>query len=214
MNAEASSTTGTAQLYDGGVLGLSLSGVDFKIGVWDAGLARATHDEFNGRVTNMEGSSVSNHATHVTGTIIAQGINSSAKGMSYKAQSVNYDGLNGDVPEMDQEAKQGLLISNHSYGSVLGWHQDPDNGSWEWMGDASVSPLEDYRFGYYSSESANWDRVPFNNPNYLIVKSAGNDRNDVGTGTPGPDGPYDIIGPQGVAKNILTVGSVKSIAGS
>jgi PKD repeat protein len=213
FNAEAAFTTGTDMLYNGADLGLNLSGKGFKVGVWDGGLPRATHLEFGGRVQIVEGSSVSNHATHVTGTILAQGLDPRAKGMAFEANSVNYDGLNGDNAEMKTEAQNGLLISNHSYGSVLGWNFNGSNGSWQWFGDVSVSSLEDYRFGYYSGASAIWDDIAFKNPNYLIVKSAGNDRTDIGDGNgPPPDGPYDIVGQQGVAKNILTVGSANPLS--
>jgi Subtilase family/PKD domain/Secretion system C-terminal sorting domain len=212
FNAEASFTTGTDKLYAGSDLGLALSGLGIKVGIWDAGLPRATHIEFENRVQIVEGSNVSGHATHVTGTVLAKGINPAAKGMAFEATSVNYDGLNGDASEMKSEAQNGLLLSNHSYGSVLGWNFDSSNNSWQWFGDISISNQEDYRFGYYSSTSANWDNIAFDNPYYLIVKSAGNDRTDVGDGNgPPPDGPYDIVGPKGIAKNILTVGSANRL---
>ncbi len=215
MNAEAAATTATDQLYEGSDLGLALSGKGIKVGIWDAGLVLSSHIEFEGRAQIVEGSEVAEHATHVTGTILAKGINQAAKGMAFAATSLNYDGLNGDTPEMKKEAEKGLLLSNHSYGAVLGWNYNSANNSWEWFGDASVSSLEDYRFGFYSTESAIWDDIAYNYPYYLIVKAAGNDRNDTGNGTGAPaDGPYDIIGPQGVAKNVLTVGSVNPLTGN
>ena len=74
-----------------------------------------------------------------------------------------------------------------------------------------------------------WDQIAFDSPGYLIVKSAGNERNDDGpaagtthwvfvngnwaqqTITRDPDGDYDCIGHAGVAKNILTIGAVNDI---
>ena len=47
----------------------------------------------------------------------------------------------------------------------------------------------------------------------LIIKSAGNDRTDIGDGTRPPDGPYDCLEPKSVAKNILTIGAVEHISG-
>ncbi len=212
FNVEAAFTTGTNKLYEGSDLGLFLSGKGIKVGIWDAGLVRATHVEFENRAQIVEGSEVTVHATHVTGTILARGVNPVARGMAFEATSVNYDGLNGDGSEMKTEAQNGLLLSNHSYGTVLGWSYNSTNGSWQWVGDVSVSSLEDYRFGYYSSAAAIWDDIAFANPYYLIVKSAGNDRTDVGDGNgPPADGPYDIIGPQGIAKNVLTIGSVNPL---
>ncbi len=208
-NASAAQTTGTNYLFEGAELGLSLSGENLTVGVWDGGQVQSDHVELSGRTSHKDNStSSSNHATHVTGTILAKGVNPSARGMANNAKSNNYD-FNGDVGEMISEAENGLILSNHSYGLVLGWSF---NGGWEWQGDASVSTVEDYRFGFYTAQSRSWDQIVFNNPYYLPVKSAGNDRNDTGSGTGAPaDGPFDTIGPQGCAKNVLTIGAVSSI---
>ncbi len=67
--AEASSTN---ELYPGGVLGLNLTGSTQTLGVWDGGKVRDTHQEFGGRVTQQDGATdLSDHATHVSGTMIA-----------------------------------------------------------------------------------------------------------------------------------------------
>ena len=44
----------------------------------------------------------------------------------------------------------------------------------------TVDPHEDPGFGFYSARTALWDEIAHNAPFYLIFKSAGNDRNDVG----------------------------------
>jgi len=63
------------------------------------------------------------------------------------------------------------------------------------------------------------DQIAFNAPNYLIVRSAGNDRGE-GPSNAGQDGNpekdggtdgYDCIGREEVAKNIMTVGAVKQV---
>ena len=105
---------------------------------------------------------------------------------------------------MAGEAADGALVSNHSYGFLRGW-----NGS-TWWGDTTVSKTEDYKFGFYDETSQSWDQVAYDAPCYLIVKSAGNDRDDTGSGHD-PDGPYDCIDQLGIAKNILTVGAVNDI---
>ncbi len=49
---------------------------------------------------------------------------------------------------------------------------------WRWYG---VDPaVTDWKFGAYDSDAQAFDNVAFNAPFYLIVKSAGNDRNDAG----------------------------------
>ena len=207
----------------------SITGVGYtNLGEWDGGAVRGTHDELTGRVTQVDGaSSLSNHATHVAGTLIASGYNSSAKGMAYDANLSAYDWTN-DNSEMATAASNGMEVSNHSYGFIRGWH-----GSSSWYGNTSISQDEVYQFGFYSSESQAWDNIAYNAPNYLIVKSAGNDRNDY---APAPDtnhthnggstifndshfsdgfdnGGYDTISEVGIAKNILTVGAVNDVAG-
>ena len=100
-----------------------------------------------------------------------------------------------------------------------------------WLGNTSISATEDYLFGFYDGLARDLDIVAFNAPNYLMVWSAGNDRNDSWSGghyawingswkwstatrdqDGGVDG-YDCIPQHGVAKNILTVGAVNDITG-
>jgi hypothetical protein len=228
-NLNAARTVSTDDVWPGGSAGLNLSGSGMTIGEWDGGGVRTTHQELTGRATQMDGVITPNwHSTHVAGTLIGSGAYSPAQGMSYQAQLDAYD-WNGDNTEMLTAAGNGLLISNHSYGYTRGWYFT--GAVWYWYGTASVSVTEDYSFGFYDGNSQTWDDIAFNRPYYLIVKSAGNDRDDTGPGPSGghyywnggwvwstttrdPDGGasgYDCIGTQGVAKNILTVGAVDDI---
>jgi subtilisin family serine protease len=214
-NKGAAETLGTNQLYSGGNLGLSLTGNGIKIGVWDGGYARDTHQEYIGRILTGDGNEfgVSNHATHVMGTILASGVNPNAKGMAPEATGISF-GFNNDLVEMSARALTAsdyLILSNHSYGSLAGWNFN--NNAWTWYGDASISEAEDWKFGFYNSAAKNWDELAHNAPYYTIVKSAGNDRSDSGNGTRPADGPYDIISTNGTAKNIITVGAIQKISG-
>jgi len=204
-NAIAAQTISTNKLYPSGGLGLNLTGAGIVVRVWDGGTVLSTHQELNMRVTNVNTSSVEDHATHVAGTIMAAGLVANAKGMAYQSSVRSFD-WNNDVAEMADEGANGALISNHSYGYVRGW----SNGVW--YGNSSISTQEDYLFGFYDNTAKAWDNVANNAPYLLIVKSAGNDRGNSGEGYPA-DGPYDCIGQQGIAKNILTVGAVNDIAG-
>ncbi len=209
-NSTAAATISTNKVYPGGGAGLSLTGSGITVREWDAGSALTTHQEFGGRVTNVDGASSHYHSTHVAGTIMASGVQAAAKGMAYQANLRSRD-WNNDVSEMATEASNGALISNHSYGLTRGWSWN--GSSWNWYGNSSISTTEDYLFGFYDANSQQWDQVARNAPNFLICKSAGNDRNE-GPGTSPPnDGPYDCIGQQGIAKNILTVGAVEDIPG-
>lgn len=221
-NYGAAITTRAVELWEGGSLGLNLSGEGYdRIGEWDGGAVRKTHQEFNNtgvsRVIQVDGaSSLSDHATHVAGTLIGGGVNINAKGLNFNAILQAHDWNNAES-EMATAAAAGLEISNHSYGTVTGWSSS--SGTWQWTGDASISAVEDYRFGFYGSSARNWDIIANNAPYYLITKSAGNDRGDgpsnAGTGDVpqldgGEDG-FDCIGSYGNAKNIMTVGAVQEV---
>ncbi len=226
-NATAAQTISTDEVYTGGSAGLSLSGSGITVHEWDGGGVRLTHQEFGSRVTQVDGPiSTHYHSTHVAGTIMASGVVAAAKGMAFAATLRAFD-WDDDTGEMADEASAGALISNHSYGYTRGWSYNSGDGNWYWYGSFSVSPTEDYQFGFYDSYSQTHDQIAYNAPDYLIVKSAGNDRNDDHTGghyywnngwtystaNRDPDGNYDCIGTVGVAKNILTVGAVNDISG-
>jgi PKD repeat protein/subtilisin family serine protease len=209
-NAGAAITTGAVKLRLNGGMGLNLEGQGMEVGVWDGGVIN-NHLEFDDRILLREGSAEDNHATHVTGTIIASGVNPDAKGMVPKAKVYAYD-FSNDVSEMIGMARpdqSGLALSNHSYGLITGWRF---NNGWQWFGDQSISAQEDWKFGFYSSAARQWDQISVNAPYYLIIKSAGNDRTDTGNGNFPPDcnggSGYDCIADKSTAKNILTVGAV------
>ncbi len=231
-NLNAAYSVGTNRVWPGGGAGFDLTGSGTTVNdlaIWDAGAVLTSHVEFGGRVQVLDGTASTHaHATHVAGTLVASGVNSSAKGMSYEAQLGSYD-WNYDSAEMAAAASNGLNVSNHSYGYITGWYY---NGNWYWYGDPTISQSEDYHFGFYTSYTREVDEIAYNAPYYTIVKSAGNDRGDgpaAGTGhyvwsngswtwstltrplDGGNDG-YDCIGWIGTAKNIITVGAVNDVA--
>ncbi len=232
-NAGAAKTIGTDKVNPGGSLGLNLSGSGMtnRLGIWDGGAVRLTHQEFQSRAVQTDGATkLSDHATHVAGTMMAGGVEANAKGMSFQAPIKCYD-WNNDETEMDGAASNGMLISNHSYGTICGWYYDESVPQWKWYGDVSVSTIEDKNFGFYNDNSQSWDQIVYNNPFYLPFKAAGNDRGDLpstsapkvyynkssntwvtfsGT-TPPADGQFDCISTYGVSKNILTIGAVNKI---
>jgi hypothetical protein len=205
-NAHAARTTGANHLYLNGKLRLNIHGNNMVAGVWDGGAVESTHQELTGRIQIKDGAVFNNHATHVGGTIMASGVTANARGMANQASVLSYD-WNNDLAEMTAEAAKGLLISNHSYGNVLGWSWS-DN-AWKWFGHPDS--IDDYRFGFYGGKSKSLDQIAYNAPHYLIVWAAGNDRSDTGDGTKSSDGPYDCLGPESVAKNVLVVGAVNKI---
>lgn len=232
-----SACTRTNSLYAGGSLGVSLSGatsvVRNKLGLWDGGLVRSTHQELGfSRITQVDSPPYLNeHTTHLAGILIGTGINKQARGMAYGGSLKVWD-FGDDVSEMAFAAKS-LLVSNHSYGVLAGWVFNPDrngiifrddNLKWEWWGDTTISKTEDYRFGFYDKKSSDIDKIAYNAPYYLIVKSADNKRTENGppAGTPyyfrntntkstvsrSKNDGFDTIPMDGNAKNILTVGAI------
>ena len=209
-NRNAAKTISTDKVYSNGGFGLNLDGTGITPREWDGGGIRLTHQEFGGRVTQVDNpSSTHSHSTHVAGTIIAAGVQPAAKGMAYNANLRAFD-WNDDNSEMASEAANGALMSNHSYGFSRGWTWT--SSGWSWSGNSSISTEEDYLFGFYDSESKQWDQISHNAPYYLIVKSAGNDRNEGPSNGQYPkDGPYDCIAHGGISKNVLTVGAVNDL---
>lgn len=231
-NKDAAETISTDQVNPSGNTGFNLDGSGMTIGIWDGNAVLSSHQEFGNRATQADNeTTTSDHATHVAGTMVGAGIQNQAKGMAFNASLDAYDWYL-DESEMATAASNGLLISNHSYSKIIGFRYNSDSNQWEWRGDPSISPNEDYRFGFYNSEAKNWDQIAKNAPYYLIVRSAGNDRNDDGpsagdphyvrnnqgqwvksTANRDPDGNYDCLAPKSTAKNVLTVGAVEDITG-
>lgn len=206
----------------GGLPNYNLSGQNYIPRVWDGGAVRRTHQELDGRVSNIDAptsTSWSEHATHVTGTIMASGVNQSARGMSYQSTGRCFNSANDDS-EMATEANRGAFISNHSYGARAGWDF---SGGYIWYG--GVNDLVDFKNGHYNAKCRQWDLISNNAPFYLICKSAGNSR---GIGAPSgstynlasggtsslfrpANGPYDCLQTYANAKNPLLVGAVNRV---
>ena len=193
-NFNSSKTIRTDRLYSGGSLGLNIQGQGMKAFVWDGGGALTTHVEFpNNKVTIIDAAEIIDHATHVTGTIVAQGITPALRGIAFNASVDSYNWTN-DLVEMTNEATKGMLISNHSYVTVA---------SSEWV------------FGAYNIKARQFDQIAFNAPYYLAVGAAGNDRNKTAEPVFGQQISdkygYDLVTGMQNSKNMLTVGAVNQV---
>jgi hypothetical protein len=201
-NVAAAKSTRTNHLNAGGSLGLDLMGQGMTAYVWDGGLARGTHQEYDGaggsnRFTINDGSSTLNfHAAHVTGTIMASGVDANAKGMAPHSKVRGSD-WNSDKAEATTAASNGMLISNHSYGYATRNQQ------------GQVQLPQNY-FGGYIGESRDWDEIMFNAPNYLMVVAAGNDGNDNSANTnPTGGSGFDKLTGHATSKNNLVVANAQ-----
>ncbi|CAM1350124.1 GEVED domain-containing protein [Tenacibaculum insulae] len=201
-NVDAAKSTRTNHLNSGGSLGLNLMGQGMTAHVWDGGLARTTHQEYDGaggnnRFSIGDGTTARHyHSAHVTGTIMASGVDANAKGMAPHAKAVGYD-WNNDKAEVTSAASNGMLISNHSYGYATRNQQ------------GQVQLPQNY-FGGYIEESRAWDEILFNAPNFLMVVAAGNDGSDNSANT-NPTGGYgfDKLTGHSVSKNNLVVANAQ-----
>lgn len=183
LNANAAISTGANLLIPAPY---SLNGSGIKVGVWDGGSVRSTHQELTGRVTKRNSSAANDdHATHVAGTIGASGVQANAKGM---APQINIDSYDWDLDYTEMTAagtvsasdSTGVPLSNHSYGY-----------------NAVTADM-----GRYETEAAAVDEVAAALPYYLPFWAAGNEQ-DVLTAKGG----FQSITFNGLAKNIMTIGA-------
>ena len=186
QNRDAAISSGANLLYPAPY---NLGGAGVKVGVWDAGRVRNTHQEFNtNRVVNRNATApLDDHATHVAGTVGASGFTASAKGMAPSAAIDSWD-WNSDYAEMTESGAatasgdtNKIPLSNHSYGY-----------------DAGTADM-----GVYNNESVETDQLAVAMPYYLICWAAGNEQ-DLLTAKGG----FQSITYNGLSKNILTVGAV------
>jgi hypothetical protein len=164
----------------------NLNGEGMAVAVVDGGLVRNTHQEFvSGGVSSVvledTISSFADHATHVAGTLIADGDNEKARGVANQATLYSYTFLDSAFADVTVKIYQhdGVLFSNHSYG---------------------YSDMT--KLGEYDSEAAKQDKAVESNPYLNIFEAAGNDGEN-------PNYPAfgKIKGP-GNSKNILTIGAL------
>ncbi|GEM_PF-538232 len=192
-NAGAATTSNVNELYAGGSLNLDLTGEGIDVGVWDDGRARLTHEALAGRIIHKDNAPATplQHTTHVTGTVIASGeFNSLAQGMAFEATVSGYDFFN-DISEIQSEAGQGMIVSNHSYG-------------------LQPSQLSEWQFGAYINLSRSMDLIMNSAPYYLPVMAAGNSRNNTPANNPNKNG-FDLITGRQVSKNGLVVANVLQV---
>ncbi|MDO5615878.1 MAG: S8 family serine peptidase [Cruoricaptor ignavus] len=233
-NMGAAIGTGTNMLYQSKGI-FNLDGQNMMLHEWDGGAVRVSHQEFDGRVVQADGSeTISDHATHVAGTLVAAGHNPESRGMAFRANLRAYDWTD-DMAEVAGAVSEGALVSNHSYGFLGGyeWTNLSGRTGWHWLG--ADEDTEFKLFGKYSTFDRGWDAIALSAPYYLHVKAAGNPRGSgPEDGAPhyvrierdggmvwetstrvrqkngGVDG-FDTINHSALGKNILTVGAVHKL---
>lgn len=194
--------TKTHQLYQGGSLGINVTGTNMVAGVWDGGQVSTTHELLEGKVQMQNGQTLADpigdlHMSAVSGIIAGRDLsgNSStlaagAKGIACDATTKNYDWDN-DLSEMTGFAADGYLISNHSYGY------------------SNLNDIPVWTFGAYNNMAKDWDELLKQTPYYLPFVAVGNEQTEPDSGNLA-DGGFDMITGACAAKNVITVGSVNT----
>ncbi|MDQ1858728.1 S8 family peptidase [Chryseobacterium sp. WLY505] len=242
-------------LQDGNITGLtgSFNGENIKYTIFDGGRAFEGHMLFNnapGRINNKEASTMnySSHSTGVTGFIGAKdypytytfsngttrvtnfrGIAQNSTFDNYAFATTTLAGASAPSTLFEKIVLAQPKISNHSYGTNLGW--DMSGFSWIWKGQFTSPGTSMDLQGTYLTSDQTYDNIVYNNPTYVIVKSAGN---SYGMGPAGSIFPkyyissagsyvqfastdtvpqnncalgYDCISTGSLAKNIIVVGA-------
>lgn len=166
--------------------GRNLQGQGVIMGIWDGGSV-GTHIDFTGRQTNMQASSVSTHATHVTGTIGGAGIKDRTnQGMAPKSTLLNWD-FGGNVSSEITTA-----ISSNKINLT--------NNSWGYSPNIDSCSFR----GRYDAQSRAMDVIANNSPNVTQVWAAGNYQSDnCATG-----GFRTVLSGYQSAKNVIVIGAV------
>ncbi|GJM24879.1 MAG: hypothetical protein DHS20C16_12940 [Phycisphaerae bacterium] len=184
-----------------------LDGTGINVLVYDGGIGLATHADFGGRLTPRDSSGLSDHATHVAGTIggdgsLSAGMNRGmAPGVTIQSYGFETGGpleagfLYTNPGDLEADYNEAINvydvdISNNSIGTNVA----PNGFPCSWEGD-------------YNATSALIDAIvggSLGSP-FRIVWAAGNER---GNGSCGAT--YNTIAPPAGAKNHLTIGALNS----
>lgn len=189
-----SATSRANSLYEDGLLHLGITGKGMQVGVWDSGVARKTHSEFDSRVTIADNTTeLGTHPTMVMGTLIASGKKTKARGVAYEATGITSD-WSRDKIEVAEAAANGLLLSNHSYGII-------------------TDRVPDWYFGSYLRVTKDWDNLMYNAPYYLMVTAAGNAQKSGDNEQPISEAVgkgYDMLLGFATSKNGITVAAAEA----
>ena len=191
-----------------------LSGAGVSVMVFDGGTIRTTHQDFQGRATNRDTDAISDHATHVSGTIGGAGVaNPQHRGMAPGVTIQNYGfewasgsdflytnpgDLLGDYT--DAITNHGAVIANNSIGN----NTAPNGNPCEWQGN----------YGTTDTLIDSIARGSIAGREMIIVWANGNERQSSSCQNefefPNSSGGFETLAPPANAKNHITVGALNS----
>ena len=185
----------------------NLSGAGVKVMIYDGGTARATHQDFGGRLTNRDSTAVSGHTTHVSGTVGGSGAASGgtnrgmAPGVTLNVFGFQWSGGNdflytnpGDMlQDYTTAVGLGCVVANNSIGNNTSTNGNPCS----WLGDyATTDALID---GIVRGQAGGPMRICW---------AAGNERQS--TACQGSNGGFYTTAPPSNNKNAIVVGALNS----
>ncbi len=196
-NFTAARTTRANKLWSGGGLGLNIQGQNMIAGVWEIGTFNNLHGHFQNRgiQKDLSTAAYSDHATHVSGTIIQRGSSTVQRGMAFDG-GVWVNDITNEFTEMLDQSFEGLLISNHSYGVPF-------------LNAQGALQVDVEDAGKYNSTSRVVDIVHNLAPYYLAVYAAGNER--ASSVSINNSGGFDMMSFRTVSKNAMVVGAVSAV---
>lgn len=200
LDSQGNLTVRSTSLYSGGSLGLNLHGENMTAAVFDWSGINTAHMALENRATVKDSAFYSYnsndtedyHSTAVAGQIIGSGAYNSdyvdgdgfnwgqAIGIAYKANVDGYVSGN-DASKASTAAMNGLLVSNHSYGSN------------------TVGPVVNPS-SFYDGRAEAFDDIMHMAPYYLSVWAGGNNNNATAT---------DRLNTHAVGKNSIAVAGVE-----
>jgi subtilisin family serine protease len=186
----------------------NLDGTGVRAFVYDGGGVSTTHVDLSGRVTKIDSAGVSQHSTHVAGTVGGTGLASSGtnRGMapgvtiisgSYTISGENqwlYNGISDLLTDYAAAYAAGAHVSNNSIGT-----NTANNGfdcQWEGNYGEVAATLDSLVRG---------DLITTNFNPFRVCWAAGNERGSGRCGTL-----YTTTAPPAGAKNTIVVGAVNS----
>lgn len=186
----------------------NLNGAGVTVMVYDGGIARASHVDFNGRLSTHDNSGLSGHATHVSGTIggsgtanannrgMAPGVNIVSFGFQYNGTGIFLYTNPGDIEADYGNAinNLGADISNNS----IGTNTETNGFPCSIQGD----------YGVTDQVIDSIVRGSLGTP-FRVVWANGNERQGSNCDIEG-FGDYYSTAPPATAKNHLTVGALNA----
>ncbi len=181
----------------------NLDGDGVTIGEWDGGNALESHNDFGGRVIRADFAGISDHATHVAGTVIGDGSLSGGthRGMAPAGRLITYLWWGSGSEALSE------------YTAVVNsWNGRVATNSWGYGVNNPTTGSCEGLLGNYYSVSATLDNIvrgAAGEP-IPIMWSAGNQRGGSSQYCGSIGYSYGTVTPPGTSKNTITVGAINS----